>query len=392
MESCRFVDLRTIVGDVGTCAPIPTSSPRRSSTGRAASAGATPAVVRPGHGRRGRGRAAARATRPARRSCPRAATPGSSAGRCRCTASSCSTSAASTRSAPVDPRTGQVTAQAGVTLARLQRHARDAGWQYGVDLGARDVATVGGTVATNAGGVHVLRYGPTRRQLVGIEAVLADGRVDPPPRRAREGQHRLRPRRAAVRQRGNARGRHRRARCGCVPRPRAHGRRAARLRRRRRRARRGRDAAPRARLRRRRSSCSSQDGLELVCDRLGLAAAVRRAARGYVLVEAAANTDPTDALGRAVELHVRRRRRRGRDRRRRAARAVALPRRTHRGDQPRSARRTSSTSTLPADELAEFIHEVRDARRGGRAGRDGVAVRPRRRRQHARQRHRRRAR
>ncbi len=77
----------------------------------------------------------------------------------------------------VDPRTGQVTAQAGVTLAQLQRRARDAGWLYGVDLGAREVATVGGTVATNAGGVHVLRYGPTRRQLVGIEAVLADGRV-----------------------------------------------------------------------------------------------------------------------------------------------------------------------------------------------------------------------
>ena len=76
---------------------------------------------------------------------------------------------------PVDARTGHVVAHAGVTLARLQAHARDAGWQYGVDLAARDVATVGGTIATNAGGVHVLRYGPTRRQVVGIEAVLADG-------------------------------------------------------------------------------------------------------------------------------------------------------------------------------------------------------------------------
>jgi FAD/FMN-containing dehydrogenase len=78
---------------------------------------------------------------------------------------------------PVDRRTGQVTAQAGVTIADLQAHARAAGWQYGIDLGSRDVATVGGTVATNAGGVHVLRYGPTRRQLVGIEAVFADGRI-----------------------------------------------------------------------------------------------------------------------------------------------------------------------------------------------------------------------
>jgi FAD/FMN-containing dehydrogenase len=78
---------------------------------------------------------------------------------------------------PVDRRSGQVTAQAGVTLARLQQHARDAGWQYGVDLAARDVATVGGMVATNAGGVHVLRFGPTRHQVVGLEAVFADGRV-----------------------------------------------------------------------------------------------------------------------------------------------------------------------------------------------------------------------
>jgi FAD/FMN-containing dehydrogenase len=78
---------------------------------------------------------------------------------------------------PVDQRSGQVTAQAGVTLARLQQHANDAGWQYGVDLAARDVATVGGMVATNAGGVHVLRFGATRRQVVGLEAVFADGRV-----------------------------------------------------------------------------------------------------------------------------------------------------------------------------------------------------------------------
>jgi FAD/FMN-containing dehydrogenase len=77
----------------------------------------------------------------------------------------------------VDRRSGQVTAQAGVTIARLQQHAAAAGWLYGIDLGARDSATVGGTVATNAGGVHVLRYGPTRRQLLGVEAVLADGRV-----------------------------------------------------------------------------------------------------------------------------------------------------------------------------------------------------------------------
>src|SRR4051812_3985058 len=78
---------------------------------------------------------------------------------------------------PVDQRAGQVTAQAGVTLGAVQAHARAGGWDYGVDLGARDSATIGGTIATNAGGVHVIRYGATRRQLLGYEAVLADGRV-----------------------------------------------------------------------------------------------------------------------------------------------------------------------------------------------------------------------
>ncbi len=52
-----------------------------------------------------------------------------------------------------------------------------AGWAYGVDLASRDSATVGGTVATNAGGTHVLRYGDTRAQLIGMEAVLGTGSV-----------------------------------------------------------------------------------------------------------------------------------------------------------------------------------------------------------------------
>lgn len=82
-----------------------------------------------------------------------------------------------TRLDPVDPVAGQLTAGAGVTLGRLHEHARAAGWAYGVDLAARDSATVGGTVATNAGGVRVCAYGDTRRQVVGLEAVLADGSV-----------------------------------------------------------------------------------------------------------------------------------------------------------------------------------------------------------------------
>jgi FAD/FMN-containing dehydrogenase len=77
----------------------------------------------------------------------------------------------------VDPIAGEVTAGAGVTLATLRDHVRGDGWDFGVDMGSRDSATVGGMVATNAGGVNVLRYGPMRQQIVGIETVLADGSV-----------------------------------------------------------------------------------------------------------------------------------------------------------------------------------------------------------------------
>ncbi len=77
----------------------------------------------------------------------------------------------------VDAEAGEVTVGAGVTLAAVQERARAAGWDVGVDLGARDSATVGGLVAANAGGIRVLRHGSMRRQILGIEAVMADGRV-----------------------------------------------------------------------------------------------------------------------------------------------------------------------------------------------------------------------
>jgi len=76
-----------------------------------------------------------------------------------------------------DADAGQLTALAGTPLADVQRAAADLGWRYGVDLAARDSATIGGTVATNAGGLRVLRWGSTRRQLLGVEAVLGTGDV-----------------------------------------------------------------------------------------------------------------------------------------------------------------------------------------------------------------------
>lgn len=76
-----------------------------------------------------------------------------------------------------DADAGQLTAGAGETLAGVQSAAAQLGWRYGVDLAARDTATIGGTVATNAGGLRVLRHGTTRRQVLGVEAVLGTGDV-----------------------------------------------------------------------------------------------------------------------------------------------------------------------------------------------------------------------
>ncbi|MFN0094793.1 MAG: FAD-binding oxidoreductase [Dehalococcoidia bacterium] len=76
-----------------------------------------------------------------------------------------------------DPLTGEVTAGAGVTAAQLGDYARPFGLRLGVDLASRASATIGGMVATNAGGINVLRYGMMRAQVAGVEAVLADGRV-----------------------------------------------------------------------------------------------------------------------------------------------------------------------------------------------------------------------
>ena len=82
-----------------------------------------------------------------------------------------------TRLDPIDEVSGQVTVGAGVTLGDLHRYVARAGWEYGVDLAARESATVGGTVATNAGGIRVIAHGMTRAQVAGIEAVMPDGRI-----------------------------------------------------------------------------------------------------------------------------------------------------------------------------------------------------------------------
>jgi FAD/FMN-containing dehydrogenase len=78
---------------------------------------------------------------------------------------------------PVDTVAGQITVGAGVVLSSLLQAARVGGWAYGVDLASRESATVGGMVATNAGGTRVVRYGDMRAQVLGLEAVLGTGSV-----------------------------------------------------------------------------------------------------------------------------------------------------------------------------------------------------------------------
>ncbi|HWK28418.1 MAG TPA: FAD-binding oxidoreductase [Solirubrobacter sp.] len=78
---------------------------------------------------------------------------------------------------PVDRGAAQVTAGAGATLAAVQAAASDAGLDFPLDFAARDSATVGGLIATNAGGLRAVSQGTMRARVVGLEVVLSDGAV-----------------------------------------------------------------------------------------------------------------------------------------------------------------------------------------------------------------------
>ena len=77
----------------------------------------------------------------------------------------------------VDTADGVAIVQAGAILQAVQEHVAGQGFLFPVDFGARGSCTVGGTVATNAGGINVLRYGMMRNVVLGLEAVLADGTI-----------------------------------------------------------------------------------------------------------------------------------------------------------------------------------------------------------------------
>ena len=77
----------------------------------------------------------------------------------------------------VDPTDRTMLVQSGVVLQRVQEAAEEAGLMFPLDLGGRGSATIGGNIATNAGGNRVLRYGMARDMVLGLEVVLADGRI-----------------------------------------------------------------------------------------------------------------------------------------------------------------------------------------------------------------------
>lgn len=77
----------------------------------------------------------------------------------------------------VDPAAQTLSCQAGVSLQTVQEAAAAAGLLYPIDYASKGSAHIGGSVATNAGGVRVLRYGLTRDWVLGLTVVLASGEV-----------------------------------------------------------------------------------------------------------------------------------------------------------------------------------------------------------------------
>jgi FAD/FMN-containing dehydrogenase len=75
----------------------------------------------------------------------------------------------------LDAAAATITVRAGTPLQTVQEAADAAGFTFGVDLGARGSCQIGGALATNAGGTRAIRYGMMREQVLGLEAVLADG-------------------------------------------------------------------------------------------------------------------------------------------------------------------------------------------------------------------------
>ncbi|MEL6335309.1 MAG: FAD-binding oxidoreductase [Pseudomonadota bacterium] len=77
----------------------------------------------------------------------------------------------------IDPRDSVLVAEAGVTLEAAQNAAAEVGRLFPLSMASQGSCCIGGNLATNAGGVQVLRYGNARELVLGVEAVLADGSI-----------------------------------------------------------------------------------------------------------------------------------------------------------------------------------------------------------------------
>ena len=77
----------------------------------------------------------------------------------------------------IDVETRRVTCEAGVVLQTLHEAVEEKGLRFPLTLGGKGSATIGGLISTNAGGSQVLRHGSMRELVLGLEAVLADGKV-----------------------------------------------------------------------------------------------------------------------------------------------------------------------------------------------------------------------
>lgn len=78
---------------------------------------------------------------------------------------------------PVDPLSMSMTCEAGAVTEAVHEHARALGLTWPIDFASKGSSTVGGNIATNAGGVKVIRYGLTRNWVLGLTVVLMDGTV-----------------------------------------------------------------------------------------------------------------------------------------------------------------------------------------------------------------------
>ncbi len=77
----------------------------------------------------------------------------------------------------ISPEDGVAVVQPGVITQKLQQRVEKMGWFYPPDPASRDECTIGGNIATNAGGPRCLKYGVTKNYVLALEVVLADGNV-----------------------------------------------------------------------------------------------------------------------------------------------------------------------------------------------------------------------